>query len=143
VLLAVCKATGSEWGCIPRIASGLGGGMGSQGEVCGAVTGAVLGLGLVHGRDRADEQAAKQAVSAKAGHFVQRFAEVHGAVRCRDLLGLDVGSEEGLQAYRARNLQEARCAVVVGGAVGLVLELLDEWADGSSTPRSPSISGEQ
>jgi C_GCAxxG_C_C family probable redox protein len=127
VLLAVCKATGWDCGCIPRIASGLGGGVGRQGEVCGALTGGVLAVGLVHGRDRTEETEAKNAVHAKAGQFVRRFAEVNGALRCRDLIGLDVSSEEGVQEYYARNLLEERCLGIVGNAVRAVLELLDEW----------------
>jgi C_GCAxxG_C_C family probable redox protein len=127
VLLAVCKATGWDCGCIPRIASGLGGGVGRQGEVCGALTGGVLAVGLVHGRDRAQETEAKNAVHAKAGQFVQRFAEVNGALRCRDLIGLDVSSEEGVQEYYARNLLEEKCLGIVSNAVRVVLELLDEW----------------
>ena len=115
--------------CIPRIASGLGGGIGRQGEVCGALTGGVLVVGLVHGRDRAEEQEAKEAVHAKAGEFVQRFAEVNGALRCRDLIELDVSTEEGIQEYYAQNLQE-RCSGIVSNAVRVILELLDEWGTG-------------
>lgn len=130
MLLAVCKATGLDWGCIPRIGSGLGGGVGRQGEVCGALTGGVLVVGLVHGRDRAEEKEAKEAIHARAGEFVRRFAQVNGALRCRDLIGLDVSSEEGAREYYARNLQEERCSGFVSNAVRALLELLDEWGAG-------------
>lgn len=124
MLLAVCKRINWDCGCIPRIASGLGGGLGRQGEVCGALTGGVLVMGLVHGRDHAEDKEAKEAVTAKAAQFVQRFAEVNGALRCRDLIGLDVGSEEGLQEYHAQNLHE-RCSGIVSNAVRELLDLLD------------------
>jgi C_GCAxxG_C_C family probable redox protein len=101
--------------------------MGLQGEVCGALTGAVLVVGLIHGRDQADDQRAKEAAHTKAGEFVQQFAKVNGAVRCRDLIGLDVCGEEGLQAYYARNLQAERCNGIVTNAVRTLLELLHEW----------------
>lgn len=130
MLLAVCRAIGSDWDCIPRVASGLGGGVGRQGEVCGALTGGVLVVGLVHGRDRAEEQEAKEVVHAKAGQFVRGFAEVNGALRCRDITGLDVTGEEGMREYYARNLQEERCSAVVGNAVHLLLGLLAEWEAG-------------
>jgi hypothetical protein len=90
------------------------------------LTGGVLVVGLAHGRDHAEEHEAKEAVHAKAGEFVQRFAEVNGALRCRDLIGLDVSSEEGLQEYHAQNLHE-RCSEIVSNAVRVILELLDEW----------------
>ena len=100
--------------------------MGRQGEVCGALTGGVLVVGLVHGRDHAEEQETGAPVHEKAAEFVQRFAEVNGALRCRDLIGLDVSSEEGLREYHAQNLHE-RCSGIVSNAVRVILELLDEW----------------
>jgi C_GCAxxG_C_C family probable redox protein len=125
VLLAVCKGTDWDCECIPRIATGLGGGFGRQGEVCGALTGGVLVMGLVHGRERAEETEAKEAATAKAAEFVQRFAEVNGALRCHDLIGLDIGSEEGLEEYHAQNLHE-RCSQIVSNAVRVILGSLDE-----------------
>ena len=103
--------------------------MGRQGEVCGALTGGVLVVGLVHGRDHAEEKEAKEAATAMAAEFVQRFAEVNGALRCRDLTGLDVGSEEGLREYHAQDLHE-RCSRIVSNAVRVALDLLDEWGTG-------------
>lgn len=103
--------------------------MGRQGEVCGALTGGVLIVGLAHGRDRAEDKETKEAVTAKAAEFVKRFAGVNGALRCRDLTGLDVGSEEGLQEYHAQNLHE-RCSRIVSNAVRELLDLLDEWGTG-------------
>ena len=126
MLLAVCKATGWDCECIPRIGSGLGGGVGRQGEVCGALTGGVLIVGLVHGRDGAEEKETKDAAHAKAGELVRRFVEVNGAARCRDLIGLDVSTDEGVQEYSARNLLEERCSGIVSNAVRVVLELLAE-----------------
>ena len=100
--------------------------MGRQGEVCGALTGGVLVVGLVHGRDGAEEKEAKDAAHAKAGEFVRRFAEINGVVRCRDLIGLDVSTDEGVQEYYARNLLEEKCSEIVSNAVRVVLELLVE-----------------
>ena len=124
MLLAVCKATGWDCECIPRIASGLGGGLGRQGEVCGALTGGVLVVGLVHGRDSAEEKEAKEVAHGKAGEFVRRFAELNGTVRCRDLIGLDIRTEKGIQEYKALNLKEEKCSKIVRNAVRAILELL-------------------
>jgi C_GCAxxG_C_C family probable redox protein len=126
VLLAGCKATGWDCECIPRIASGLGGGLGRQGEVCGALTAGVLVVGLVHGRDSAEEKEAKDVAHGKAGEFVRRFAEVNGAVRCRDLIGLDISDEKGRQEYSMLNLKKEKCSKIVRNAVRELLELLAE-----------------
>lgn len=100
--------------------------------MCGALTGGVLVVGLMHGRDRAEAQEVKEAVHAKAGEFVRRFADINGALRCREITGLDVSSEEGVREYYAHNLQEETCSGVVGNAVRMLLELLDEWGDGGA-----------
>jgi C_GCAxxG_C_C family probable redox protein len=105
--------------------------VGRQGEVCGALTGGVLVVGLVHGRNDAREKEAKDAAHEKAGEFVRRFAEVNGAIRCRDLIDLDVGTDEGVQEYYDRNLQEEKCSDIVGNAVLVILELLYEWRNES------------
>jgi hypothetical protein len=94
------------------------------------LTGGVLVVGLIHGRDRAEEAEVKAAVHAKAGEFARRFAAANGALRCQDIIGLDVSTEEGVEAYYARNLQEETCTGVVRNAVRALLGLLDEWGAG-------------
>ena len=115
-----------ESNCIPRIASGLGGGMGRQGEVCGALTGGVLAVGLIHGRDSAAEVEAKEVAHAKAGEFVKRFAAVNGAIRCHDLIDLDVSNADGVQEYFSRNLLKEKCSHILSNAVRVVLPLLTD-----------------
>jgi C_GCAxxG_C_C family probable redox protein len=127
VLLAVGEATDLGCACIPRIAAGLGGGLGRQGEACGALSGGVLVVGLAYGADHPLEGEAKDAVYARTAEFVRRFAEVNGALRCQDLLGLDISTEAGLEEYHARNLGEERCRGVVSSAALAILELLGQW----------------
>lgn len=127
MLLAVCEAKGLDYGSIPRIASGLGGGIGRQGEVCGALTGGVMAIGLIHGPECPDDKETKNATYTKAGEFARRFGEVNGTVRCRDLIDLDLSSYEGVQEYYERNLYEEVCFGVVRNASRAIFELLDEW----------------
>jgi C_GCAxxG_C_C family probable redox protein len=126
VLLAVSKQFGQDQECLPRIASGLGGGLGRQGEACGALAGGVLVIGLLYGPERPHDKEAKNAVHLQAGEFVRRFAELNGALRCRDLIGMDIGSEEAVEEYYAGNLKEERCNAIVSNAVRAVLELVKE-----------------
>jgi C_GCAxxG_C_C family probable redox protein len=127
VLLAVAQAAGRNCPCIPRMASGLGGGVGRQGELCGTLNGGALVIGLLHGRDHADEAEIKEAVTIKTAEFVRRFAEVNGAVCCRDLLGLELNTEAGTRQFHDLNLRQERCTVVMKNAVQILLELLNEW----------------
>lgn len=127
VLMAACESADCTCACIPRIASGLGGGVGRQGELCGTLTGGALAIGLLHGRDRADEAEKKEAVTAKTAEFVWRFEQINGAVRCRDLLGVEIGTEAGSREFHDRNLKAERCSPVMRNAVQVLLELLNEW----------------
>jgi hypothetical protein len=61
-----------------------------------------------------------------SGEFAHRFEEVNGALRCRDLIGLDVTTDDGVQEYYARNLLEEVCSGVVTNSVRVLLEMLDE-----------------
>jgi hypothetical protein len=88
-----------------------------------------LGIGLLFGPDQGEDEAAKVAVYTKAGEFVRRFAEVNPAVRCIDLIGMDVSSVEGVQEYYRQNLKEGTCSGVVSSAVQVLLDLLEDWAD--------------
>jgi C_GCAxxG_C_C family probable redox protein len=124
MLLAVGKTLGLESDCIPHIATGLGGGIGRHGEVCGALNGGALLVGLTYRRQAGDTEA-KNLIYSKTGRFVHRFAKANGAVLCRDLIGLDLTSETGLQEYYAQNKREEKCNEVVKNAVQAILEVLD------------------
>ena len=126
MLLAVSQAQGVQCDCIPRIATGFGGGMGRQGEVCGAVSGGVMALGLVYGRQEAGDKQTKELAYAKTADFVNRFTKINGDLRCRDLLNVDIGSEEGLQTYRDLHLKGDVCTGAVGSAVRILLSLMEQ-----------------
>lgn len=104
--------------CIPHIASGLGGGL-KVGEVCGAVSGGVLSIGLLYGPK------GKEIVRSKTREFVYGFAELNGALRCRDLLGVDLTTVEGTQAYQSQDLN-TQCREFVRSAVALLLDLMED-----------------
>jgi C_GCAxxG_C_C family probable redox protein len=127
VLLAVCRAAGRDDPCIPRVATGFGGGMGRQGEACGALTGAVMAIGLLFGRDQADDQAARLSAYTKTEVFIDQFRERNGRVNCRDLTGVDMRTEEGRAEYHARSVRETTCTPLIAGAVRSLLELLNTW----------------
>ena len=93
-----------------RIAAPFGAGMARQGEVCGALSGALMVLGLQYGQDRPD---GKEQTYRMAHEFMEIFRERHGALRCRDLVGHDISTPEGLQAARDANVFASLCPVFV------------------------------
>lgn len=115
--------------CIPRIGTGLGGGLGKHGEVCGALNGGSILLSLVFGRTEPDQDAREKAY-AKVARFVSRFEELNGGKRCQDLLGLSVGNISDKQVYNERSLRERVCLPAVRSAARSAVELiLDETQD--------------
>ena len=126
MLLAVSQARGVQCDCIPRIATGFGGGMGKQGEVCGAVSGGVMALGLVYGRQEVEDKQARELAYAKTTDFIHRFTNINGDLRCRDLLNVDLSSDEGLQTYRDLHLVDEVCTGAVGSAVRILLSLMEQ-----------------
>jgi C_GCAxxG_C_C family probable redox protein len=79
-----------------KIASGLGGGVGRTGDMCGAVTGAVLVLGLQFGTTDPKDKTAKFETYKKVQLFIEEFKQQAGSLICRELLGFDFNTPEGI-----------------------------------------------
>ena len=107
-----------------RLAQPFGGGIARRADWCGAVTGAFLAIGLKHGRDRADDIAARDKTYALVNDFIARFAARHGELRCRDLLGCDIGTPEGQRQAEALKLHQTKCEALARDAAAILEELL-------------------
>ena len=124
MLLAVSEAKGIDSNCIPRIGTGLAGGVGLRGEVCGALIGGALILGLLYGTDLPDDEV-KYATYVKTGEFVNRFAQANGAIHCRELIGIELTKDEDFQTYHSLNLKETVCSGAVSNAVYSLMDMLE------------------
>ncbi|MCP4425682.1 MAG: C_GCAxxG_C_C family protein [Chloroflexi bacterium] len=109
---------------IPQIASAFAGGIGNTGAVCGAVVGAVMAISLKQGRTDTMEGALGNL--AVAGELRRRFEAEMGNIRCRELTGLDLSTEEGLKQIMRSDIPQKVCFPAVGTAYRLVVELLQE-----------------
>ena len=106
-----------------RLASPFGGGIARQGQVCGALTGALMVLGLQRGNSAPQGKDETYRISEE---FVQAFQERHGAILCRELIGFDVSTPEGLQAAREGKVFDSVCPGLVNGATEMLAEILKE-----------------
>ncbi|MFC2123590.1 C-GCAxxG-C-C family protein [Bacteroidota bacterium] len=106
-----------------KLSYGFGGGMGKLQETCGAVTGAFMALGLKHGMTEVDPEV-KEANYAKVKEFTQRFEEIHGSIKCIDLVETDLNTKEGAAYFKENDLLNEVCAKCVGDAVRIVEEML-------------------
>lgn len=107
-----------------RVASGFGGGLARLGRTCGAVTGGIMALGLRHGAGTAGNEEAKVRLYETVHRFVAEFEARHGSSECRTLLGVDLGSAEGMSRAREQNLFETRCAAFVRDAAEILEGLI-------------------
>lgn len=107
-----------------KIAQAFGGGMAHLGEACGAVTGALLVIGLKYGRAEAADEAAKEKTYAVSGEFVKRFKSLHGSIKCPELIGCDIGTEEGMKQARENNLFDNICSKLVRDAAEILERIL-------------------
>lgn len=124
VLSAFAPDFGLDRDTALRIAGGFGGGMGRMGEVCGAVAGAFMVLGLKYGQAKADDIAAKDKSYAMVREFAERFKSRNGAIRCRELLGCDLSTPEGMQYALDHKLFITTCVDAVRSAIEILEELL-------------------
>ena len=123
-LLSVAKVLDIQCQDIPRMASGFGGGIGRYGEICGAVSGAVMAIGFLHGRKEKIDSASKEKIYAIVKEFVSRFEVKFNCLRCRDLTGCDMLTEEGVQKAKELNVHKGICTEAVAFAAGEAIRVL-------------------
>ncbi|HEY3275718.1 MAG TPA: C-GCAxxG-C-C family protein [Syntrophorhabdaceae bacterium] len=133
---AIARAFGPSYGLEEDealgIAAAFGGGIARTGGTCGAVTGAMMIIGLAYGKRRADDKESVERTNRLAAAFLDRFARRHYTVTCRELLGCDMSTPEGLLFAKTHDLREQLCAAFIKDAAGILEELLS--GEGESTP---------
>lgn len=107
-----------------RAAAGMGGGMGGLGEVCGAVTGAMMAIGLKHGHTEAKDKETKAKTYGCVRDYAGRFRARNGSILCRDLLGFDISTPEGMDQARQKGLFAERCPCFVRDAAEILEDFL-------------------
>ena len=121
VLAMFCENYGLEKTTALRIACGLAGGV-KSGDVCGAVSGAALVVGLKYGHHDAADKAGKALCGEKVKAFVAAFRERKGSIVCREILGIDISTPEGLKEAKTAKLFETVCEGLVATAVDILEE---------------------
>jgi C_GCAxxG_C_C family probable redox protein len=107
-----------------RISSGFGGGMGGLGGVCGAVTAAFMIMGLKYGSATRQDEEEMNKICKYARSFVNEFKSCKGSAICRDLLGVDIGTPEGLETAKTKGLFENICPDIVKCSVEIIEEII-------------------
>ncbi|MGL4344144.1 MAG: C-GCAxxG-C-C family protein [Cellulosilyticaceae bacterium] len=106
-----------------KVASGFGGGMRCA-QTCGAVTGALMALGLKYGQVHGEDQETKMAMYQKVTAFHEQFKAQNQTVVCKELLGHDITTEEGMAQIKEKGLSRTVCDQLIADAVAIVEDML-------------------
>jgi C_GCAxxG_C_C family probable redox protein len=104
-----------------KLASPFGGGIARRGHICGAVSGSLMALGLKMGAATPEE---KDAAYKLAGGFMREFEARHGSLLCRELIGCDLTTPDGLRKARESKVFETICPGLVEDAARIVASLM-------------------
>jgi C_GCAxxG_C_C family probable redox protein len=127
-LLALKEAYGLPDPADSAGAMAFNGGIAYSGGTCGAITGAAMAVGLLAARRIADHQAAKRAARRLVARLLDDFEAEHGARDCRDLIAMDIRTEEGHRAFIESGIWRDTCMRQIEFVVGRLAPLADEAA---------------
>lgn len=126
VLLAYCQEFGLDSQVASRLSTGFGGGMGRMAGVCGTVTGAFIVLGLKYGKMRAEDNEPKQKTYKLVRKFAEEFKARNDSIACKDILGYDISTPQGLRTAREEALFSKLCPKFVQDATEILEEMLKD-----------------
>lgn len=122
VLKALCQELKPDCKNCVRIATPFGGGIAGKGHLCGAVTGAVIAVGLCMGRTTPTGD--KSQCDKVARRFIDEFIKEFHTVSCRDIIGVDLLSDEGRKKHK-EHLRDEKCCSVVEFAAEKMYNLIE------------------
>lgn len=102
-----------------RLAAAFGGGTGI-GETCGAVIGAMMVIGMKYGHNGPDDMEQRNVLMAKRAEFIEKWKERRGSCMCRDLLGDDISTQEGLGRILEAGTMFTLCPELVLDAIDIL-----------------------
>lgn len=122
MLLAVAEEKGIQSDLIPKIATGFCSGIARTGNQCGALNGGILSISMLTGRSSPDESVDENYLLTQ--ELIEKFENEFGSKNCAELTQVDLGTDEGLAEFRARN-QIEDCYGYVEEVTAMALSLLE------------------
>jgi C_GCAxxG_C_C family probable redox protein len=108
-----------------RIAAPFCGGIAHTGaEVCGAVSGGIMAIAFGYNSGDLREESHREIADQLVSKYLEKFRQKHGSIRCRELLGYEIGKEEELEKVREKNLFETICRQLVESSVEIVEDIM-------------------
>jgi len=107
-----------------KVSGAFGGGIAGMAGTCGAVTGAFMVIGLKYGKTSPKDDEAKKKTYALVKEFIKRFKAKHSSIICRELLGCDIGTEDGAKAFKEKNLINTVCPNLVQTSAEILEQII-------------------
>jgi len=107
-----------------RLACPFGAGLARRGGTCGAVSGAFMVIGLRYGRVKPEDKASRDRSYTKVREFLQEFQKRNQSTLCRELLGVDLSTDEGYRRAKDEGLVDTRCPQMVRDAAEILEQIL-------------------
>jgi C_GCAxxG_C_C family probable redox protein len=107
-----------------KVSGAFGGGMAGMAETCGAVTGAFMVIGLKYGKIRPEDEESKRKAYALVKDFVKQFKAKNSSIICKELLGCDISTQEGMKMFKDKNLINALCPKLVQDAAEILEKII-------------------
>jgi len=87
-----------------------------------------MAVGLLAARRIADHREAKRAARRLTARLMDDFKGAYGSTDCRDLIGMDLRTEEGHRAFIESEIWRDRCMRQIEFAIGQLAPLGDQAA---------------
>jgi len=109
---------------IPKIATGLAGGVGRSGSShCGVLIGTVMAIGIKYGREDAKDRDAVLKTYEKVQQYWDRFEKEFGSRDCATIIGYNLGDQEQYKKWTESGGRE-KCTALIEKAFQIAYEYL-------------------
>ena len=128
VVIAFEDLHGMDREAAAKLASSFGGGMARLREVCGSVSGMFMVAGMLYGYDDPKAKEEKAEHYARIQKLAADFAEEHGSIVCRELLGLTEKKQAPIPEARTPEYYKKRpCKEIIGMAAEILENYIKEY----------------
>ncbi|TXT61015.1 MAG: hypothetical protein BAJALOKI3v1_830005 [Promethearchaeota archaeon] len=117
---------GMDRDAVLKLAAPFGDGVRSTGNVCGAVIGAIMVLGLKYGNSKPSEYSKKENIDEIVNDFIEKFESMNESIKCDELIGCNLSTEEGKNKATQENLLMNKCPKFVNDAAKILEEMLND-----------------
>jgi len=108
---------------IPKIATGFCSGVSRTCGTCGAVSGAIMAINLFYGRSLPNESVERSYTMVR--ELMNMFESKFGSTNCKQLIGCDLGTDEGRNTFMKNNLIE-QCKNYAEEATRMAMTIIKE-----------------